>query len=193
MVCRAAEQFRRFARFDPKRTAPDDAELKRLVRQIARRPVWMPELADDQRIVISGYPNLRTLSAKRTLVLQQNLGLGWPAYVRPGNYCLPFPASPRKEQIVAAGVDADLAKGRPTILWLTEWPQLMVVNHVVLAFARQPSASGEIAYQVYDPNYADKPRTLRYDPATQSFSYGRTFYFAGGFVRARRIFRSPLN
>jgi hypothetical protein len=45
---------------------------------------------------------------------------------------------------------------------------------------------------VYDPNYTNGPKRLDYDPSTRAFSYQPTFYFKGGTVEARAIYRGVL-
>jgi hypothetical protein len=193
VVCRGVLQFYKFARFDPKAPPPDDKTLARLIRKIARRPVWKAELPESERIVIPGYPNLRTLSAKRSDVIQRNLGYGWPTYVRPGNFCFVFPPSIAHQKKTLARMDEELAKGKLTILWLTMFPS-MALNHTLLVYDRKVRGHGEKAhtvYTVYDPNYADKPREMSYWPATGQLFYGKTFYSSEAWVKARAVFRSP--
>ena len=65
------------------------------------------------------------------------------------------------------------------------------MNHVVVVFAGERDHD-RYFYQVYDPNYASGPKKLEYDGKTQTFSYQPTFYFKGGKVTARAIYRGVL-
>jgi len=51
---------------------------------------------------------------------------------------------------------------------------------------------GHYRYTVYDPNYTDGPKKLDYDTTTRTFSYQPTFYFKGGPVEARAVYRGVL-
>ena len=84
----------------------------------------------------------------------------------------------------------DLQLDWPTIVWLYNFPSLSI-NHVVVIFAGEKD-HGRFHYQVYDPNYTDGPKKLDYDAATRAFSYQPTFYFKGGAVDARAIYRGVL-
>lgn len=81
----SAMQFRKFARFDPHVAPLSDRALAERIRTIARRSAWREALPADRRIVFPGYPNLRAMSMRRGRVLQDNIGIGWPTYLRFGN------------------------------------------------------------------------------------------------------------
>src|SRR6478672_5599444 len=90
VMSRSTLQFFKFAHFEPKQAPPNDQDLAKLVRRVARMDPWKPALPDDKRVAFPGYKDVRALSKARPAVLQENLGKGWPAYVRPGNYRMFF-------------------------------------------------------------------------------------------------------
>src|SRR5438067_11811066 len=85
VMTRAVAQFYKFARFEPNASKLDENELRKRIRTITRKPPWHDPLPPEKQIVIPGYRNLRELSAANTRLLQQNIGLGWVVYLRPGN------------------------------------------------------------------------------------------------------------
>ncbi|MBV9127044.1 MAG: hypothetical protein JO117_03045 [Verrucomicrobia bacterium] len=191
VVARAAVQFWKFARFDP--AAPplaDDDALAARVRAVTRRSVWRAALPERERVVFPGYRDLRELSKARVGVLQENLGLGWPTYFRFGNFGILWSPTGERQARTAAEIDAALARGEPTILWLINFPSLSM-NHSVVVLAREPasSATRQTIYRVYDPNYTDAPRRLTYRTDSHAFFYDKTFYFGGGEVHVKPIYR----
>ena len=133
-----------------------------------------------------GYASLHAMSLAHKTVFQDNIGLGWPTYFRPGNMCIVFPPGRAHQQKVQTQIQKEVASGYPQLLWLVNFPSLSI-NHAVVAFAVNKTGS-KITYTVYDPNYADAPKTLEYDPEAKSFYYQPTFYFKGGRVDVRVIY-----
>ncbi len=189
VLARATVQFWKFARFDPAAPALDDATLATRVRAIARRPVWRNALPEAERIVIPGYRDLRAFSIARPRVIQDNLGLGWPTYFRWGNYGIIVMPSRERHARTAAEVDATLARGEMPILWLINFPSL-TMNHSVVVYRQESREPGKTVYRVYDPNYADGPRRLTYFPVERTYAFDETYYFKGGPVHVKPIYRS---
>jgi hypothetical protein len=190
VVTRAAVQFWKFARFDPKAAPLDRDHLAERIREVTGRSVWLPMLSYGQRIVFPGYASLREISAADPTVFQANIGLGWPVYFRVGNAPIAMPLYRETEAALNDEIFHDLQSNYPTIVWLYNFPSLKI-NHVVVVIAGEKD-HGHFRYQVYDPNYANGPRKLDYDVATRTFSYQPTFYFKGGTVDARAIYRGVL-
>ena len=197
-MCRATEQFHKFARFDPSLPPPDDATLDALVRRINRRAVWRASLPPDRRVVIPGYTNLRALSQARPLLLQRNVGGGWATYVRPGNYrMLCYWWNGPSEQVRARRTLEDvLAHNDLFIAYLTTYPSLSI-NHAVLLYGHAPAtpadtAAGIIRYRVYDPNHPEAPREMVYDGHSHQFSYQKDWDFVGGKVTVLRVYGFPI-
>lgn len=194
VMSRAVIQFWKFARFDPAAPPVSDRELAVRVRQVAHRASWSSPLSDEKRIVFPGFASLNELSQAKTEIMQENLGSGLATYFRVGNWSMPFVPTKAHQARTNAELESWLAKGYPVALWLYNFPSL-TVNHVVVAFARDSNDgtnSPESSYLVYDPNYADRPFVLKYDPNAMAFSYEHTFYFIGGPVSVRIIYKSFL-
>ena len=187
VVARAALQFRKFARFDSGARPLDPHTLARRIRQVCRRPAWMPALAHTERIVFPGFPNLREISASAAGVFQDHMGAAWPVYFRPGNYPITFAVPGAAKTRLNAQILQDLEQGYPTIVWLYNFPSLDI-NHTVLVY-KATSEGRLIRYQVYDPNYVDAPKELQFDAATETFRFEPTFYFKGGSVTTRAVYR----
>jgi hypothetical protein len=190
VVTRAAVQFWKFARFDPLGPPLERAQLAERIREVTGRSVWFPALPRGQRIVIPGYANLREISAADPTLFQANIGLGWPVYFRAGNIPIVAPVYRETEARLNDEIFHDLQLNWPTIVWLYNFPSLNM-NHVVVVFAGEKDG-GEFHYRVYDPNYSSGPKRLTYDVDTRTFYYQPTFYFKGGTVNARAIYRGVL-
>ena len=61
-----------------------------------------------------------------------------------------------------------------------------------MSFSRARREGKVYRYTVYDPNYADAPKRLTFDAVTPTFSYQPTFFFTGGEVTARAIYRGVM-
>ncbi len=190
VVTRAAVQFWKFARFDPKAAPLPHEELARRIREVTGRSVWLPAFSRSQRIVLPGYANLRAISAADPSIFQANIGLGWPVYFRAGNAPIAMPLYRETEAQLNSEIYDDLGMNYPTIVWLYNFPSLKI-NHVVVVISGRRTRT-HYHYQVYDPNYATEAKQLDYDVKTRTFSYQPTFYFKGGPVDVRAIYRGVL-
>ena len=193
VMASAALQFWKTARFDPQAPPVSDVELARRIRRVRNTPAWNPPLPDEQRIVFPGYASFRDLSASDGKALRANLGAGWTTYFHVRKYSMPFVPSPTNQERTHEKLREWLARGLPMVVWLYNFPHVNM-NHAVTVFAEAPPpAPGQFAYQVYDPNFTDGPRTLVYDPASRAFSYPPTFYFVGGLVHVRPMYLSLVH
>jgi hypothetical protein len=190
VVTRAAVQFWKFARFDPHSKPLPPDQLADRIREVTERSVWLPALPTREKIVFPGYADLRDLSAANAGIFQANIGLGWPIYFRAGMMPIVAPVYREMEAQLNSEIYQDLRKNFPTIVWLYNFPSLDI-NHAVVIFAVQRDHQ-RYHYQVYDPNYAAAPKNLEYDADTRTFSYQPTFYFPGGPVSARAVYRGVL-
>jgi hypothetical protein len=187
VVTRASVQFWKFARFAPKAAPLPPDQLAARIRAVTDRSVWLSPLPREQRIVFPGYANLREISAADPSIFQANIGLGWPVYFRAGNMPIVAPVYRETEARLSDEILHDLQLGYPTIVWLYNFPNLSI-NHVVVVLGSGRDHN-HVDFQVYDPNYTDAPKKLDYDTATRTFSYQPTFYFKGGAVDARAVYR----
>ncbi len=190
VLSRAVVQFWKFARFEPNAAPLDADELAKRIRQVTERSVWLPALSPKDRIVIPGYHHLREASAKMGSVFQANIGRGWPIYFRPGNVVIAFWVTRALEDRLNGEIFHDLQMNTPTILWVYRFPSLKM-NHVVVVYAGTRDGSG-YHYHVYDPNYRDRFSHLDYDPKTRTFRFEKVYFFKGGPVTVRAIYRGLL-
>jgi hypothetical protein len=190
VLTRASVQFWKFARFEPAAKPLSREALARRIREVTERSVWLPALPSSRRIVFPGYASLRAISQADPAVFQANIGLGWPIYFRPGNAPIAVPTSHSTETRLNGEIYRDLQQNYPTIVWLYLFPSLKI-NHVVVIY-RGERDGNLYHYLVYDPNYADAPKQLAFNAATQTFSYQPTFFFSGGDVTARAIYRGVM-
>lgn len=192
VLSRTAMQFRKFARFDPKAPPLNDEQLASRLRQITRRAAWKPPLPENERVVIPGYADVRELSDKRGRVVQDNVGLGWPTYWRPGNYRMILLPGRAYQAETHQHLNAALARGELFAAYLTTSPQRMTINHAVLAYIKKPSESpGVDRYLVYDSNHPEGPRELTWSDQDRSFSFQKDWDFIGGQVRVYQIYGKP--
>jgi hypothetical protein len=196
IMSRAAMQFRKFARFDPHVAPLDDRALAERIRTIAHRPAWREALPADRRIVFPGYPNLRVMSTRRGRVLQDNIGIGWPTYLRFGNIRIFYEHSSQHQERTHAALDTTLARGELFVAYLSTFPNLSI-NHAVLVYARKPASSAASAraierYVVYDPNHPEAPRELTWSPTERAFAFQKDWDFIGGPVRVYQVYGKPI-
>ena len=190
VLSRSSVQFWKFARFDPNQPPLPPDQLARRIREVCSRSVWLPALPARDRIVIPGYHNLREASAKNRYVFQANIGLGWPFYFRAANTVIIFWVSRALEDRVNAEIYHDLQLNTPTIIWIYRFPSLKM-NHVIVVYSCTRDSHG-YHYMVYDTNYRDAPKHLDYDPRTRTFTYEPVYYFKGGPVTVRALYRGVL-
>lgn len=186
VMARAAAQFHKFARFDPRSAPLDDATLARRVRAVARIQPWRAPFPPEKRIVFPGYADLRAFSKAHGRVLQENLGLGWPTYVRVGNWRMFTHHSREYQARTHAELEAALARGEFFVGYLSTFPRLSI-NHAVLFYAHRNGGAAD-RYWVYDPNHPEAPRRLDYLPAKEEFTFEKDWDFVGGFVRVYHVF-----
>ena len=193
VMSRGAAQFRKFARFDPALSPLDDGQLAARIRKVTSQKPWAAPLAIQDRITIPGYPDLRALSRARAGVVQENIGLGWPTYFRPGNGRIFLPHGPAQQARTQAELERVLARGEFFVAYLTTFPENLSINHGVLVYAEERiSGRGERAqklrYCVYDPNHPDGPRILEWSQRDSCFLYQRDWDFVGGRVVVWQVY-----
>src|SRR5947209_15318312 len=193
VMARAVEQFYKFARFDPNSPALDESELHKRLRAVTRKPPWHDPLPPEKRIVFSGYRSLREMSQAQTRLMQRNIGLGWVAYLRPGNFRMFYLHNKNYQAKTHEELEQTLAHGEFFIAYLSDYP-ILHINHSVLVYKhdRPRSADGTDHYLVYDPNHPDGPRHLKWLPAKREFNFQKDQEFAGGFTRVFQVYGKAL-
>ena len=186
VMCRAALQFFKFVRFEPREPRLSQEEYRTRIRTVCYIPVWLPRAGTE--VVIPGYADLRSFSAAYKRVLEQELGNWWPSYFRLGNWrmALPFPRGWQRG--LALSLETKLDKGGIQALFLTRFHP---INHCVIAYACRKLPDGDISFLVYDPNNARAPVPLRFDRESSSFIFPQTAYFNGGRVNVFPAYLAP--
>jgi hypothetical protein len=189
VMTRTVVQFHKFARFDPDGAPLDDKALAARIRMVTQRQPWDRALPENERVVFPGYSALHEMSTARGPVLQQNIGLGWPTFVRLGNMRMFFLRGEKYQEETHAHLNAALDRGELFIGYLSSYPWF-TINHAVLVYARKPARSpnGIEHYLVYDPNHPDAPRELKWSPSMRIFNYQKDEEFVGGYTRVYQIY-----
>src|SRR6266480_2330930 len=193
VMTRTAEQFYKFARFEPNAPQLDENELHKRIRAVTRKQPWHDPLPQEKRIVFSGYHNVREMSQAHTRLMQRNIGLGWVAYLRPGNGRMFYLHDRGYQEKTHRLLEDALARGEFFIAYLSDFP-ILHINHSVLVYKHdQPrSAEGIDHYRVYDPNHPEAPRHLEWLPAKREINYQKDREFAGGFTRVFQVYGRAL-
>ena len=188
VLTRAVLQFEQFAHFAPEQPKVSREEYRQLVRKVCRIPVW--SWRPRGKLMIPGFPDLRSFSVAYEGLLKNELGNWLPSYFRVGNWRLVM-GHPRSGQAkVAHWLEASLDSRRPRALYLSRFPHM---NHAVIVYRMLREPGGDLRFTVYDPNYPAAPTSLRYVAVRRSFDFERRWYFPGGQVNAMRIYISPLH
>ena len=189
-MVRAVRQFHLQARFAPDQPRPDAATLGSLVAAVlASDP--RAKVPSATRIVIPGYTDLRAASAAEPMVFEGALGGPWRSFAQRGNWRMIFPFTPRHQRDEAEALVAALRRGETPILHALRFP-VLDLNHTLLVFAVEETPA-DLRFQVYDPNDAPAPIVVRWDRGARTFVYPRTPYFAGGAVKAYRVYDGTLS
>ncbi len=191
VVSRGAVQFWKFARFEPKAPPLSEILLAKRIRELAHIDVWKKPLPQEKRIIFPGYANLRAISSAHPKVFQENMGLGWPVYCRLANMPMILPPTRAGQADLYQQILTDLKWGYPTIAWLVDFPKLKI-NHAVTIYALENRTEKQTIFLVYDPNDHLTPKRLFYDHEQKTFSFQKTFYYKGGELDLRPLYRSPF-
>ncbi|HYG22954.1 MAG TPA: hypothetical protein VEH04_09240 [Verrucomicrobiae bacterium] len=187
VVVRAARQFFQHARFEPAEPPVDVEEYRELIRRVVGRDPARP-LHPSRRIVIPGYPDLRSFSAAHPELLKAECGGAWRSYFQRGHWRILFPFRRAQQKGVAEEFLKDLQSNQPPVAHLVKFPEL-TINHALLVFDAR--ANGErIEFLAYDPNRNDQPASLFFDRATRTFHFEQTDYWPGGTLDVYEIYRS---
>jgi hypothetical protein len=188
VLARGVLQFRQFAEFAPEQPRLSREEYRRRIKRLCRIPVWCR--GPRQKIVFPGYRDLSHFSLAYEGLLKENLGNWWPTYWRVGNWRMGM-GHPRAGQAAGARWLADsMDRGRIRAVYMSRFPKM---NHVVVPYALNREAGGNMTFHVYDPNYPSQPSWLFYRASTRSFEFEPRWYFPGGQVNVMRIYLSPIH
>lgn len=179
VVVRSAAQFFENSQFDPQQPRADEKTYRRLIRRVVATNLRKPMPASE-RIVIPGYPDLRSFSRDYESLLKAECGGAWQCYVQRGNWRMIFPFSRHQQARSQQRIRDRLQQGHPVLVHLVRFPQLSI-NHSVLVVAAETSGTS-VRLVAYDPNEPDAPLTLEFDPRSNTFYMPPGAYFPGGRV-----------
>lgn len=189
LMARAARQFHVSARFAPELARVDDATYRKRIEEVfATDPRLKQPVA--QPIIIPGYADLRTFSQEHERIFKEALNHRWLAYFQKGNWRMIFPFLRNQQQQTASELAQSVGRGELVVLHAIRFPDIEI-NHTFLVFDVE-KAPETLSFSFYDPNALEGPRTLVYDRAQKTFFYPKTFYFAGGPVRAYEVYDGPI-
>lgn len=185
VVARSARQFFEFARFDPQQPLASADTYRRLIREVVSRNP-RKDCGREPRVVIPGYPNLRSFSEAQGALLKEECGGALQSYVQRGNWRMVFPMSRKNQEQVANRLLDQLAGNHTPIVHLFTFPQLGI-NHAMLVFAASTNST-RIDFTSYDPNQPEAPVTITFDRRTRTFLLPPSSYFPGGQVDAYEVY-----
>ncbi len=190
VLARTVLQFHKFARFAPGERRVSKAEYRKLILDLCRIPVWLPDWAPEDRIVIPGYRNLNQFSRAYENLMKETMGNWFPTYLRVGNWRMvgPFPRfgqANASEQLIR-GLDG----GDLQAVYITRFPTM---NHCVILFDYHRLNDRTTRFDAYDPNYPNTLSWLDYDAVRQTFDFERRWFWPGGPVNLMRVYISPVH
>ncbi len=191
-VSRMARQFSQYAVFDPAGARLDDAGYRKLIdRVVSLEP---DEARESGKVRIPGYADLRSFSAAKEGLLKDATGGYMYSLFTFSNWRMIFPFSRDHQEDTARRLLAEVKLDRLPIVHLIHFAPFPVteIDHVVLIYAAHETAQ-EIQFDVYDPNYYERPGTLVFDRAKRTFIFPATKYYNDGPLDVYEIFGSELS
>ena len=189
LMSRVVRQFHVNAEFSPGLPRVGEERYRELVAEVFATDARAKQPASE-RIVIPGYPGLRSFSKDHEMLFKEALNQRWLAYFQKGNWRMIFPFWRNQQRATAEGLVSGLGRGELAVLHAVRFPNIEI-NHTVLLFGVEETPE-EIRFRFYDPNEAVHPRVLVYDRARRTFYYPKTFYFAGGPIRAYEVYDGAI-
>jgi hypothetical protein len=191
-VSRMARQFYQYARFDPAAPKLDDAGYRQAIEKVVS--LSPEEARRSGKVRIPGYADLRSFSAAREALLKDETGGYLYSLFTFSNWRMVFPFSRHHQEDTAHRLLAEVKLGHLPIVHLIHFDPFPVteIDHVVLIFAAHETPQ-EVRFEVYDPNYFERPGSLVFDRATRSFIFPATKYYNDGPLDVYEIFESELS
>lgn len=160
VLARGLRQFFQFARFDPTQPRLDEAGYRARVRRVVAHPPWAPPLAPEDRVVIPGYPDLRSFTAAEERAVKAGLPGRFWTWVHWTNWRVVMPVTRRHQAQVAQEIVAELRQGRLVQLLVTNLPK-WELNHTLVAYAARVEGA-DLEFVVWDPNDPSAPGRLTF-------------------------------
>ncbi len=185
VLARSAEQFFKFARFDPQRQQADPQTYRRLIHRIVTMSP-RKRLPEAEKVVVPGYADLREFSAARASLLKQECGSAFQSYFQRGNWRMIFPFSRHEQEKMSGQLLKALRNEAVAVAHVVQFPSLSI-NHALLLFDGKPG-DDRIEFSAYDPNCPERPLALSFDRQTRTFSLPLTHYYPGGVVDVYQVY-----
>ena len=185
VVSRSALQFFEHARFAPELPRTDDGSYRELIRKVVGTDP-RDILPDNEKIVIPGYPNLRSFSREHEQLLKDECGGAWQSYVQRGHWRMVFPFARIQERNIARRLLSEVSRNQPAVVHLVRFPQLSI-NHAVLIYGARKTPQG-IEFKTYDPNKPEAPITINYEIRQRTFTMAANDYFFGGPIDLYQVY-----
>lgn len=185
VVARSARQFFLNARFAPDQPVASEAVYRRLIRRVVGSSP-RHALPESEKIVVPGYPDLRSFSEAWETLLKIECGGSWESYVQRGHWRMVFPFSRKHQDHMARQLLSDLQRHEPLVVHVARFPQLTINHAMVIYDARQ--TDDQIQFITYDPNRPAEPTTLSFDRCSKTFSLPPNDYFRGGRVDVYEVY-----
>src|SRR5436305_12821084 len=117
--------------------------------------------------------------------MQRNIGLGWTAYLPPGNFRMFYLHSKSYQEKTHEELESTLGRGDFFVAFLSDFPTLHI-NHSLLVYAHKGARApdGTDRYLSYDSNHPDEPRELKRSTAKRTFDSQKDQEIVGGVARA---------
>ena len=194
IMSRGASQFFRVARFVPAAPPLPSGDYVRLTREVLSATPWAEARPDSARIVIPGYPDLRTFSRAQESAIKAVFGSNVLSMLDWRTWRVGVAFSPAHQARLAEELVAEVDAGRPAPVMITNFPSEDILNHAVLVYGRRPlsPASEVLELLAYDPNDPESPLSLFFDRATRAFWIAPLTYSPPGRIRAFRLYTSLL-
>ena len=182
---RSVKQFHAHAEFDPAAPAPDEATVRRWVREVVDRSPRTASPAG-RRVRIGGFADLNAFSSAWPRVFQEECGGAWQSYLQRGHWRMILPFTRRGQRKEAEALAAGVREGRAPVVHLVDFPRLRM-NHAVVLFAVE-TVGADLRFLAYDPNGPGVPVELWFRDAEANFSMQPVPYFVGGPVSAYEVY-----
>jgi hypothetical protein len=185
VVARSAQQFFLNARFAPELPIADEGTYKHLIKQlISTNPRHASPEA--KKIVIPGYPDLKTFSKAHEKALKAECGGQLASYFQRGHWRMVFGFSRKGQECMAQQLINHLNENQSVVVHIVTFP-VIKINHALLLFDVKENEK-QIAFSAYDPNDPVRPTTLSFDRASRTFQLPANEYFQGGHVDVYEVY-----
>jgi hypothetical protein len=189
VMTRSARQFLYHGQFEPGLLVADAQTYRRKIGEVVSRSPRWPS-GEAERIVIPGYDCLRAFSEAQEPLLKAECGSAWESYMLRSHWRMVFPVWRGHQARVARQLVQSLRERSAPIVHLFRFPHV-TINHGIVLF-NSAERDGCVEFEAYDPNIPDHPVTLSFNRASQTFSFPRNHYWAGGRLSVIEIYCGGL-